>query len=90
MGLSLWYTTFQASVFKLRLDFLLFGSIFINLGLLLIKSISTGVITSDEMNWVTSNQPHFSRVEEATALKLGRLLDRGLIQIGCRIGCNYD
>ena len=59
-----------------------------NLGLLFLESISTGVITSDEMNWVTSNQSDFSRVEEATALKLGRLLDRGLIQIGCRIGHN--
>ena len=59
-----------------------------NLGLLFLESVSTGVITSDEMNWVTSNQPRFSRVEEATALKLGRLLDQGLIQIGCRIGHN--
>ena len=59
-----------------------------NLGLLFLESISTGVITSDEMNWVASNQPRFSRVEVATALKLGRLLDRGLIQIGCRIGTN--
>ena len=59
-----------------------------NLGLLFLESISTGVITSEEMNWVTSNQPRFSRVEEATALKLGRLLDQGLIQIGCRIGHN--
>ena len=59
-----------------------------NLGLLFLESISTGVITSNEMNWVTTNQRHFSRVEEATALKLGRLLDRGLIQIGCRIGKN--
>ena len=58
------------------------------LGLLFLESVSTGVITPDEMNWVTSNQPHFSRVEEATALKLGRLLDRGLIQIGCRISHN--
>ena len=57
-----------------------------NLGLLFLESVSTGVITSEEMNWVTSNQPRFSRVEEATALKLGRLLDQGLIQIGCRIG----
>ncbi len=57
-----------------------------NLGLLFLESVSTGVITSDEMNWVTLNQPNFSRLEEATALKLGRLLDRGLIQIGCRIG----
>ena len=41
-----------------------------NLGLLFLESVSTGVITSEEMNWVTSNQPRFSRVEEATALKL--------------------
>ena len=59
-----------------------------NLGFLFLESISTGVITSEEMNWVTSNQPRFSRVEEATALKLGRLLDRGLIQLGCRSGHN--
>ena len=59
-----------------------------NLGFLYLESISTGVITSDEMNWVTSNRSCFSRVEEATALKLGRLLDRGLIQIGCRISQN--
>ena len=59
-----------------------------NLGLLFLESISTGVITSDEMYWLTSNQSHFSRVEEATALKLGRLLDRGLIQIGCRLDQN--
>ena len=73
---------------NLRLDLYLFQINSMNLGLLFLKSISTGVITSDEMNWLTSNQPHFSRVEEATALKLGRLLDRGLIQIGCRIGHN--
>ena len=59
-----------------------------NLGLLFLESVSTGVITSEEMNWVTSNQTHFSRVEKATALKLGRQLDQGLIQIGCRIGHN--
>ncbi len=56
-----------------------------NLGLLFLESVSTGVITSEEMFWVTSNQSRFSRVEEATALRLGRLLDRGLIQIGCRL-----
>tara|TARA_B100000700_G_scaffold61333_1_gene67195 strand:- start:657 stop:830 length:174 start_codon:yes stop_codon:yes gene_type:complete len=56
-----------------------------NIGLLFLESISTGVITVEEMTWVTANQRQFSRVEEATALKLGRLLDRGLIQIGCRI-----
>ena len=59
-----------------------------NLGLLFLESVSTGVITSEEMNWLTSNQLQFSRVDEATALKLGRLLDRGLIHIGCRVGHN--
>ena len=57
-----------------------------NLGLLFLESISTGVITSEEMNWVACNQNQFSRVEKATALKLGRLLDRGFIHTGCRIG----
>ncbi len=61
-----------------------------NLGFLFLESISTGVITAEEMIWVTSNQRQFSRVEEATALKLGRLLDRGFIQIGCRIRRNSN
>ena len=56
----------------MRLDLYFFQINSMNLGLLFLKSISTGVITSDEMNWLTSNQTHFSRVEEATALKLGR------------------
>ena len=56
-----------------------------NLGLLFLESVSTGVITSEEMAWVTSHQDDFSRIEEATALKLGRLLDSGLIQLGCRV-----
>ena len=56
-----------------------------NLGLLFLESVSTGVITTQEMDWVTSQQRHFSRTEEATALRLGRLLDRGLIHLGCRI-----
>ena len=57
-----------------------------NLGLLFLEAISSQIITSEEMNWLTFNQPHFSRVEEATALKLGRLLDRGIVKHGCRIG----
>ncbi len=56
-----------------------------NLGLLFLESISTGVITPEEMYWITSQQTKFSRIEEATAIKLGRLLDSGLIHIGCRI-----
>ena len=56
-----------------------------NLGSLFLKSVSSGVITPEEMNWITSSQRQFSRVEEATALRLGRLLDRGFINMGCRI-----
>ena len=56
-----------------------------NLGLLFLETVSSGVITREEMNWIASNQREFSRIEEATALKLGRLLDNGLIQMGCRL-----
>tara|TARA_Y100001968_G_scaffold183133_1_gene167748 strand:- start:19980 stop:20186 length:207 start_codon:yes stop_codon:yes gene_type:complete len=56
-----------------------------NLGLLFLETVSSGVITREEMNWIASNQREFSRIEAATALKLGRLLDNGLIQMGCRI-----
>tara|TARA_Y100001968_G_scaffold77862_1_gene69158 strand:+ start:19625 stop:19810 length:186 start_codon:yes stop_codon:yes gene_type:complete len=55
-----------------------------NLGLVFLESLSTGIITLEEMNWITSHQRNFSRIEEATALKLGRLLDQGLLHIGCR------
>ena len=55
------------------------------LGLLFLESVSTGVITSEEMEWVTSNQREFSRTEAATALRLGRLLDGGSINLGCRL-----
>lgn len=53
-------------------------------GELFIESVSTGVITLPELDWVAAKQSGFSRVEEATALRLGRLLDRGEIQLGCR------
>ena len=56
-----------------------------NLGTLFLESISTGVITSEEMDWIANNQRDFSRTEEATALRLGRLVDGGLIHLGCRI-----
>ncbi|MEX1315972.1 MAG: hypothetical protein AB1Z22_02460 [Synechococcaceae cyanobacterium] len=54
-------------------------------GELFLESISTGVITPEELSWITAQQPRFSRVEEATALRLGRLLDQGDIQLGCRL-----
>tara|TARA_Y100001933_G_C18471905_1_gene344546 strand:+ start:260 stop:439 length:180 start_codon:yes stop_codon:yes gene_type:complete len=58
-----------------------------NFGSLYLKINSTGIITLTELDWITNQQFNFSRVEEALALKLGRLLDSGDINIGCRIFC---
>ena len=58
-----------------------------NLGSLYLKINTTGIITLSELDWVTKQQFNFSRVEEALAIKLGRLLDSGDINIGCRIYC---
>ena len=54
-------------------------------GELFLGSITSGVITHTELSWLTHQQGNFSRVEEATALRLGRLLDQGSIQLGCRL-----
>jgi membrane-anchored glycerophosphoryl diester phosphodiesterase (GDPDase) len=54
-------------------------------GEVFLESVSTGVITAEEIDWITSKQIHFDRQEEAMVLKLGRLLDEGVIQIGCRL-----
>jgi len=55
------------------------------LGELFLEAMSSGVITKGEMNWVTDHQHSFNRTEEAVALRLGRLIDEGSIQLGCRM-----
>ena len=55
------------------------------IGKLFLTSISTGIITQDELGWVTRNQLNFSRCEQATALRLGELIDSGQLQLGCRL-----
>ena len=55
------------------------------LGELFLEAISTGVITESEVDWLTAHQRSFSRIEEATALRLGRFIDEGSIQLGCRM-----
>ena len=55
------------------------------LGDLLLTSLSTGVITQDEVDWVASHQHLFSREEVASALRLGRLIDTGNVNLGCRL-----
>lgn len=56
-----------------------------SVGELFLESVSTGVITAEEIDWITAEQHLFNRQEEAIILKLGRLLDAGIIQIGCRL-----
>ena len=56
-----------------------------SLGELFLEAMSSGVITNGEMTWITNQQAQFSRTEEAVALRLGRLIDEGSIQLGCRM-----
>ena len=55
------------------------------LGEVYLESVSTGIITQEEIDWITTHQAVFSREEEAMALKIGRQLDEGTLQIGCRL-----
>ncbi len=54
-------------------------------GEVFLQSLSSGVITETEMHWLTTHQANFNRQEEAAALRLGRLLDAGELNLGCRI-----
>ena len=54
-------------------------------GNLFLKSLSSGVITQAEIDWLLTQQSRFSRAEQAAMQRLGRLLDQGQIQLGCRV-----
>ena len=56
-----------------------------NLGLLLLKVNTTGVITLSELDWITNHQSDFSRLDMALVLKIGRLMDGGIIELDCRL-----
>ena len=55
-----------------------------NLGIIFLKSNVLGSITLQELDWITENENSFSRVDMALIIKLGRLMDEGLIEIDCR------
>lgn len=55
------------------------------IGEVFLEAMATGIITQEEIDWLTTQQGNFNREEEAKALKIGRLLDEGQIQIGCRL-----
>ena len=54
-------------------------------GELFLESLSSGVITQAEIDWLLTQQGRFSRAEQAAMQRLGRLLDQGQIQLGCRV-----
>ena len=56
-----------------------------NLGILFIKLNTTGVITLSELDWITNHQSEFSRLDMALVLKIGRLIDEGIIELDCRL-----
>ena len=55
-----------------------------NLGVIFLKSNVLGSITLQELDWITENENSFSRIDMALLIKLGRLMDHGLIEIDCR------
>ena len=55
------------------------------IGALFLTSNSTGIITFSELDWITTHQSNFTRLEESLAIKLGRMLDEGAVNIGCRL-----
>ncbi len=55
-----------------------------NLGLIFLKANVLGAITLQELDWITDNEDSFSRIDMALVIKIGRLMDQGVIEIDCR------
>ena len=56
-----------------------------SVGVLFLEALGSGVITQAEIDWLVSCQGQGSRTEQATLVRLGRLLDQGVIRLGSRI-----
>ena len=56
-----------------------------NLGLLFLKVNTTGVITLAELDWITNHQSEFSRLDMSLVIKIGRLMDSGIVEIDSRL-----
>ena len=56
-----------------------------NLGILFLKINTTGITNLSEFDWVTNHQSKFSRLDMALVLKIGRLMDEGIIELDCRL-----
>ena len=56
-----------------------------NLGILFILVNATGSITLSELDWIAGHQSEFSRLDMALVLKIGRLMDEGIIELDCKL-----
>ena len=56
-----------------------------NLGLLFLKANTSRKLTLFELDWITIHQQDFSRLDMALVLKIGRLMDEGIIELDCKL-----
>ena len=56
-----------------------------NLGILFLLVNATGSITLSELDWIADHQSEFSRLDMALLLKIGRLIDEGIIELDCKL-----
>ena len=56
-----------------------------NLGILFLLVNATGSITLSELDWIADHQSEFSRLDMALVLKIGRLMDEGIIELDCEL-----
>ena len=54
-----------------------------NLGIILLKVNILGSITLQELDWITENEYKFSRLDMSLVIKLGRLMDEGIVDLDC-------
>ena len=56
-----------------------------NLGILFLLVNATRSITLSELDWIADHQSEFSRLDMALVLKIGPLIDDGIIELDCRL-----
>ena len=56
-----------------------------SLGILILLVNTTGLITLSELDWIADHQSEFTRLDMAVVLKIGRLMDEGIIEFDCRL-----
>ena len=55
-----------------------------SIGIIFLKANVLGFITLKELDWITENENSFSRIDMALVIRIGRLMDEGIIEIDCR------